>query len=118
MRPSSVVVAGLDDYKLVLLHRVDEAVLLVDAAGPVAGEVAAEPFWLAGACAWGAAGLRDQSVDPVERFALAGPAYVVLPSVGSEGDFHSTSSCFSIAPACSWEMLSRSRSASRGDCSR
>src|SRR5439155_2482937 len=90
---SSVVVAGLDDDQRAVVHGVDQAMLLVDAAGPVAGEVSAEPFRLAGANARIPAGLDDQAVDPVEDLTVTGPADVVVPAVGSEGDLHSRNSC-------------------------
>ena len=42
-------IAGLDDHELVALDGVDEAVFLVDAPGPEAGQITGEAFRLAGA---------------------------------------------------------------------
>ena len=65
-------VAGLDDDEFVALDGVGEAVFLVGAAGPEAGEIAGEAFGLAGADAGIAGGFGDEPVDPGEGLAVAG----------------------------------------------
>src|SRR5829696_3822464 len=95
----SVVVAGLDDDEFVGLDRVDQAVFVVDASGPEAGEVAGEAFGLAGAGTGVAGGFGDEAVDTGQDFALTGPAGVVGPAVRGEDDLHSASSWRSVSPA-------------------
>ena len=65
-------VAGLNGDEVVVLDGVDEAVFLVDAAGPEAGQVAGEALGFAGADAGIAGGFGDEPVDPGEGLAVAG----------------------------------------------
>jgi hypothetical protein len=89
----------LDDDELVDVDGVDEAVFLVDSAGPEVGEVAGEAFGLAGAGAGIAGGFGDEPFDPGEGLAVAGPAALVGPAIWGEDDLHSASSCGSVSPA-------------------
>ena len=67
----SVVVPGLDDDEVIASDGVDEAVLLVEAARPVAGEVSAEAFGFAGADTGVACRFLDESVDAEQGFAVS-----------------------------------------------
>lgn len=86
-------IPALGDLQVAVFGAVDEAMLLRDAAGPPAGEVATEGFGLAGSGERGAAGFLDECVQAVQHLAIMGlPMEVILPGLSREDDPHSASS--------------------------
>lgn len=88
----SVVVAALDDDQAVTLDPVDQAVLAVNAAGPVAGKIAFQWFRLAGSIEGMASAFLDQAVEfPEGRTIIFDPVLKMLPSTILEQKLHSSS---------------------------
>lgn len=75
-----VVVAGLEDFQVLVDDAVDKSMLIGDSAGPRSGESVLEWFWLSDAFVWAAACFVDESVDALEDRAIGClPVLVVIP---------------------------------------
>ena len=98
-------------YKNSILSRpVNNAVLVVDAAGPVTGEAMFERFGFAGTCEGLIHDHMDQPVDAVEHvFVGLWPVEVVLPGVPGKDQLHSASLRVLPPPRSSSAMDSRRR---------
>ena len=62
-----VVITASDDDQVIIIDRVDETMLVVDAARPVAGEIGSESFRLTGPFERSSEALIDQCVDAFEQ---------------------------------------------------
>lgn len=70
-------------------HPVHQPMLAVDAAGPPAGEIAAQRFGLAGSAKRVAHALLEQRVDPFDDLGFLGLQRDILPPrAGRKGDIH------------------------------
>jgi hypothetical protein len=101
-------------------HPIYQPMLAVDPAGPPAGQIAAERFRLAGAAERIAHAFLDQRIDAFEALpVVALPAEIVIPRPRREDQLHGSINARSTRlPASSSAMLSSSRFALAGDCSR
>lgn len=70
-------------------HPIHQPMLAVDAAGPPAGEIAAQRFGLAGSAKRVAHALLEQRVDPFDDLGFLGLQRDILPPrAGRKGDIH------------------------------
>ena len=70
-------------------HFVDDAVLIVDAPRPIARERMPQGFWLTNATEGITLNLTDQTINPLQQFAVAAlPVEVVLPGFGGKNQEH------------------------------
>lgn len=82
-------IPALGDQQGVIFHPVDQPVLLVQPAGPPAGQAALERFRLARSCRRRARALADQPVQATEQFAvLLLPVEIILPGLIMKDDLH------------------------------
>ena len=115
----SVMIAALGNQEAVFSWLVDQAMLVIDAAGPPAFELTAQGLWLSYAKEWCAQTFFDEGVDAKHQFWVRGlPMEVVLPCPVRENQFHSISALSVPPPASSSAMLASSRSAFFGFLSR
>lgn len=125
----AVVITSLEDLHLFVVGPVDQPVLVVNAAGPVAGQVAFEGLRLTYTCERVTLYLTDQAGDPLRHLPIcAQPIEEVLPGVGVEVDASHysparASSSSMVLTTVAWRDLSRdtasmSRRALAGDRSR
>src|SRR5262249_34038579 len=92
-----------------------DAVLLIDAARPVAGERVFQGLGLAEAGERLALDVADEGVDPLEDLAIGLlPVEVVLPRALGENELHSASSRSRPPPRSNSASASRRRRALRG----
>lgn len=78
----SVMIPQLNDFQAVIAGAIDKPVLVVDAAGPAAGQTVTQRFRLADAGKWVAQGFPDQGVDALEHALVGGlPVQVILPGM-------------------------------------
>jgi len=102
-----------------LSRPVNNAVLVVDAAGPVAGEAVFERFGFAGPCEGISNDLMYQFVDACKHVPVGLlPVEIVLPGVPGKDQLHSASLRVLPPPRSSSAMDSRSRLAFFGTRSR
>ena len=103
----SVVFAGLQDNDVVVGDVIDEAVSIVDAARPRAGEDVLQGLRFANTSERIAQRVSDQLIDALECLAVLGlPVDVVLPPVLVEGDRARHAS----RRSCCWNSPRRARS--------
>jgi len=95
-----VVVARLQDDKVVPVHEIDQPMLVVDAPRPATGEHMAECFRLANAGEGLAQRVGEQAVQALQRLSVCRlPILVVLPAVRREDDPHWSRSWTRRSPA-------------------
>ena len=95
---------------------VNDSVLIVDSAGPVAGKSVLQRLELARALKRSAHDLFDQVVDSLEDFLVGAlPVEIVLPSVFGEYEFHSIRLLSMPLPSSSWAIDSMRRLVFLGD---
>jgi hypothetical protein len=81
------VIPGLEDFHLFVVGAVHEPMFVVDAAGPVAGQVTFQGFRLTYPGERVALDLADQARDPDRHLPICGqPVQEVLPGLGVEVD--------------------------------
>ena len=125
----AVVITSLEDLHLLVVGPVYQPVLVIDSAGPVAGEVSFEGLGLAYPGERVALDLTDQAGDPCRHLPVcAQPVQEVLPGAGVEVDTShyspaKASSSSMVLTTAAWPALSRatasmSRRALAGDRSR
>lgn len=106
----AVVVAARNDHDFSGCSRIDETMLFVDPAGPVAGEIAAERFRLSDAFKRGAEDVLDEQLDAVQQPAVMFlKSEVVRPRGGREAELHGSSRSFSSDWPASASAIDRRR---------
>jgi hypothetical protein len=99
----------------VVLDRIDDAVFIGDAAGPVSGEAVFEGFRFANSLIGHALNVANQGVDPGgDLFVGFLPIEIVVPGMGGKDQLQSASYRSVPLPVASSVMDSRSRRAFSG----
>jgi hypothetical protein len=83
---------ALYDFAYIAVHSVNQTIFIIDAAAPVAGQVAFQWFRLTDALISAPLNVWQQVVDPIEdALILALPVKILAPTVGAEFDLHQLS---------------------------
>src|SRR6266571_1600331 len=104
----SVVVAGLEDLHFLVVSPVHQAMLVIDPAGPVSGQVALQLLGLPDTGEGVTLDLADQPGDPLGHPPIrAEPEQEVLPGIGVEMDAPHTSPAIASSSSMVFVMAGR-----------
>jgi len=103
-------IAQLSNKDSIFSGPVNDAVLVINAPGPVAGKTVLERFRFAAACEGIAHYLMNKGIDAFEHFFVGFlPVEIVLPGIPGKGQFHSASLRLLPPPRSSSAIDSRRR---------